>query len=144
MQGLRLLRRILPHPRPRPLIRFQRKGLPPAPHRRPRKMLRLRPLRHVLPRLRHLRSPTCTLIPTASSPVSIFSTVITLVVREPSQPVRDLPQDTPSLPPPRSSNVSLGAYPPSAASSFKWKTSLPPPSPSPARCGAAPKPSPSP
>jgi hypothetical protein len=58
----------------------------------------LRPLRNVLSRLRHLRSSQCTLTPKVFLRVSIFSTATTPVVREPSQPVRDLPQVIPLHP----------------------------------------------
>src|ERR1039457_4666984 len=133
------LRASLPHPRPRALFRVQFKGLPSTPRRLRREVLRLRPLRNVLSRFRYLRSSQCTLTPKVFLQVSIFSTAITPVVREPSQPVRDLPQVIPLLPPPKWSNASPGGYLPSAASSFKWRTNWPPPSPSKARFGAAPK-----
>src|ERR1035438_1428141 len=135
------LRGILPHPRPRSLFRVQFKGLPSPPRRLRREVLRLRPLRNVLSRFRYLRSSQCTLTLKVFLQVSIFSTEITLVVREPSQPVRDLPQVIPLLPLPKWSNASPGGFPPSAASSFKWRTNWPPPSPSKARFGAAPRPS---
>ena len=52
----------------------------------------------------------CTLTPKVSSQVFIFLTVTTPVVRELSQPVRDLPQATRSPPPPRSSNALRGEF----------------------------------
>src|ERR1035438_9497916 len=137
------LRGILPHPRPRSLFRVQFKGLPSPPRRLRREVLRLRPLRNVLSRFRYLRSSQCTLTPKVFLQVSIFSTAITLVVREPSQPVRDLPQVIPLLPPPKWSNASPGESQPSVASSYKWRTNSPHPSPFKARSGAAPKPLPS-
>ena len=74
----------------------------------------LRPLRNVLSRLRNLRSPQCTLTPKVSSQVYTFSTATTPAAKEPSQRVRDLPQDTPSPPQPRSSNASRREFPQSA------------------------------
>ncbi|SPE25199.1 hypothetical protein SBA6_100017 [Candidatus Sulfopaludibacter sp. SbA6] len=65
----------------------------------------LRPLWYVLSRFRHLRSAPCTLILKEFLRVSIFSTAITPAVREPSQRVRDLPQDIPSPLPPKSLNA---------------------------------------
>src|ERR1039457_4387794 len=137
------LRGILPHPCPRALFRVQFKGLPSTPRRLWREVLRLRPLRNVLSRFRYLRSSQCTLPPKVFLPASIFSTAITPVVREPSQPVRDLPQVIPSLPPPKWSNASPGGFLPSAVSSFKWRRNWPPPSPFKARSWAAPRPLPS-
>src|SRR5271165_2244093 len=99
LQGLRLLRGVLSHPRPCALFRLQRQGLSPALHGQPRKMQRLRSLRYVLPGFRDLRiqehrrkeartpdrgtgperrgGPGCTLIPPAFSPAHTSLTAIT-------------------------------------------------------------------
>src|ERR1051326_8092012 len=52
---MRLLRGVLSHACAGALFRFQFQGLPPAARGTPGKMQRLRPVRHVLPGLRHLR-----------------------------------------------------------------------------------------
>src|ERR1019366_922605 len=93
---------------------------------------------------RNLRSSQCTLTPKVFLPVSILSTVTTLVVREPSQQVRDLPQVIPLRHPPRWSNGSPPVSPPLGVFLSRWKTNWPLPSPFRGPCGAARRRSPSP
>src|SRR5450432_4289336 len=63
MQWLRILRGVLPHTRPGALIGFQCKGLPSAARRGRGEVQRLRSVRNVLSRLRHLWSAPCKLTP---------------------------------------------------------------------------------
>src|ERR1035441_616906 len=139
VQGLRVLRGVLSHPRSGSFFRFQFYGLPSPPRRRCREMQWLRPLRYVLPGLRDFRRPLCTLIRKEFSRVSIFSTATIPAVREPSLPVRDLPQVTPLPPPPRWSSDSPPESPRWGASSSRWRTNWQLPSPSRVPFGLAPR-----